>query len=132
MIYLLEDVFCACVSTHLLKGLLELVEVDGRVVAHDADGAELVQGLEVGSLDLLSLEEHVSDGLVGAAGDLELQEAAVVALNLVEDEHPAQQSGGGYVSTESVTDRIVHDKKIRRKALRILIFFFQTNKTREH
>lgn len=72
---------------HLLERLLELVEVDGGVVAHDADGGQLVQTLVVGGADLLALEEHLANRFVGGPGDLELVEAAVVALHLVEDEH---------------------------------------------
>lgn len=75
--------------TDLLEGLLELVEIDGRVVAHDADGTHLLQSLVVVGLDLLTLQEHVTNGLVGGASDLELEEAAVVAFNLVEHEHAA-------------------------------------------
>lgn len=76
---------------YLLKCLLELVEVNSRVVAHDADSAYFVKGLEVGSLDLLALQEHVTNRLVGGTSDFELQEVAVVALDLVEDEHAADK-----------------------------------------
>ena len=48
-----------------------------------------MQGLVVLSPDLCSLEEDLADWLVGRPGDLELVEAAVVALDLVEDEHTA-------------------------------------------
>lgn len=76
--------------TDFLEGLLELVKVDGRVVAHNTGGAELVESLEVVAPDFLALEEDFTDGLVGWSGDLELEEAAVVAFDLVEDEHAAK------------------------------------------
>merc|ERR1712073_76498 len=58
--------------SNLLKDLLELVEVDGRVVAHHGDSGHLLQGLEVGTLDLLSVVEDIANRLVGGSRDLEL------------------------------------------------------------
>lgn len=75
----------------LLERLFEFVEVNGGVVAHDANRTDLVEGLVVLSLDLLSPQEDVTDGLVGRSCDLELVEAAVVALYFVEDEHSADR-----------------------------------------
>merc|ERR1719334_1661412 len=51
--------------SNLLKNLLELVEVNGRVVAHHGDGGHLLQGLEVSTLDLLSVVEDIANRLVG-------------------------------------------------------------------
>uniref|UniRef100_A0AAG5DA10 Uncharacterized protein n=1 Tax=Anopheles atroparvus TaxID=41427 RepID=A0AAG5DA10_ANOAO len=73
--------------TDLLEDLLHFVEIDGGVVTHDADRSQLVQDFVVGGLDTLSVEGDLADRLVGGSGDLELGEAAVAALNLVEDEH---------------------------------------------
>uniref|UniRef100_A0A2M3YY06 Uncharacterized protein n=1 Tax=Anopheles braziliensis TaxID=58242 RepID=A0A2M3YY06_9DIPT len=73
--------------TDLLEDLLHFVEIDGGVVTHDADRAQLVQGFVVGSLDALSVEGDLTDRLVGGARDLELSEAAIVTIDLVEDEH---------------------------------------------
>merc|ERR550534_831664 len=58
--------------SNLLKDLLELVEVNGRVVAHHGDGGHLLQGLEVSTLDLLSVVEDITNRLVGGSRDLEL------------------------------------------------------------
>ncbi|CAL7951735.1 unnamed protein product [Xylocopa violacea] len=71
----------------LLECLFEFVEVDGRVVAHDADRANLVERLVVLTADLLASQRDFANRFVGRAGDLELVEAAVVALDLVEYEH---------------------------------------------
>lgn len=73
---------------HLLESLFEFVEIDGRVVTHDADGSKFLESLEVGPLDTLSLEENIADGLVRRPGDLELEERAVRAFDLLKDEHP--------------------------------------------
>merc|ERR1711887_175931 len=58
--------------TDLLKDLLEVVEVNGRVVAHHRDGGHLLQGDKVSTLDLLSMIEDISNRLVGGSGDLKL------------------------------------------------------------
>ena len=42
------------------------------VVAHQADGCQLLEGNEVGSLDLLAGVEDVSDRVIGQSGDLKL------------------------------------------------------------
>merc|ERR1719439_508371 len=55
----------------LLENSLEVVEVEGGVIAHDGDGGHLLQGHEVGSLHLLAAVENVSNRLVGGSGDLE-------------------------------------------------------------
>lgn len=72
---------------YFLEGLFELVEIDGGVIAHDANGADFLKGVKFGRLDFLSLEEDLADWFVGGAGDFELVEGAVVTFDLFEDEH---------------------------------------------
>jgi hypothetical protein len=73
----------------LLKGLLELVEVNSGVVAHDADGSNLLQGFVISATDLLALQESVTNGLVGGASDFEFVKASSGGVVLVEDEQSA-------------------------------------------
>merc|ERR1719273_582707 len=72
--------------TNLLKDLLEVVEVNGRVIAHHRDGGHLFQGFKVSTLDLLSMVEDISDRLVGGSGDLKLLQ---VSRFISEGEHLA-------------------------------------------
>ena len=60
--------------SYLLKCLLELIEVNGGVIAHDADGSNLMQTFKLGALDLLALQEDIANGFIGGASDLELVE----------------------------------------------------------
>uniref|UniRef100_A0A182WLP1 Uncharacterized protein n=1 Tax=Anopheles minimus TaxID=112268 RepID=A0A182WLP1_9DIPT len=73
--------------TDLLKDLLHFVEINSGVVTHDTDRSEFVQCFVVGGLDALSVEGNLTDRFVGRAGDFEFSEAAVIALNLLKDEH---------------------------------------------
>lgn len=70
-----------------LECLFEFVEVDGGIVTHDTDSADLVERFVVLAANLLASQKYFTDRFVGGAGDLELVEAAVVPLDLVEDEH---------------------------------------------
>merc|ERR550534_2385493 len=81
--------------TDLLKDLLEVVEVNGRVVAHHGDGGHLFQGNKVGTLDLLSMVEDIAHWLVGGSGDFKLLEVSGL---ISESEHLAD---GHHVGGES-------------------------------
>merc|ERR1719365_11825 len=74
--------------TNLLKDLLEVVEVNGRVVAHHGDGGHLLQGNKVGTLDLLSVVEDIADWLVGGSRDLKLLQ---ISSLISESEHLADR-----------------------------------------
>lgn len=76
--------------TDLLEGLLVLVEIDGGVVAHHADGGHLVQGLVVAGADLPAVHGDLADGLVGGSRDLEfVEQRSTVLGKFVQDEHAA-------------------------------------------
>jgi hypothetical protein len=70
---------------HLLEDVLELVEVNGGVVAHYGDGCNFFQGRVVGALDLSPGMEELTDGFVGGSGEFELVELLLV----LEGEHLA-------------------------------------------
>ena len=63
---------------YLLKDILELIEVNSGVITHDGNGGDLLQGHVVTSLHSLAALGHVSDGLVGRAGDLEFLEVVSI------------------------------------------------------
>merc|ERR1711887_387060 len=83
--------------TNLLKDLLEVVEVNGRVIAHHRDGGHLFQGFKVGTLDLLSVVEDIAYWLVGGSRDLKLLQ---VSSLISESEHLAD---GHHVSGEGAS-----------------------------
>jgi len=56
-----------------------------KSMALDADGSKLV----ISRLDLLALEENVTDRLVGGASDFKLIERGASGVVLVEDKHSA-------------------------------------------
>merc|ERR1719494_1219229 len=74
--------------TNLLKDLLEVVEVNGGVVAHHRDGGHLFQGGKVGTLDLLSVVEDITHWLVGGSRDFKLLQ---VSSLISEGEHLADR-----------------------------------------
>ena len=82
--------------TDLLEDVLELVEVDGGVVAHDRDGGDFLESAVVGGLGLGAGVEELADGLVGGAGDLELVELLVVleGEHLADGHHVGGQGSG--------------------------------------
>merc|ERR1711887_214240 len=82
---------------NLLKDLLEVVEVNGGVVAHHGDGGHLLQGYKVGTLDLLSMVEDIADWFVGGSRDLKLLQ---VSSLISESEHLAD---GRHVSGEGAS-----------------------------
>merc|ERR1719305_1698285 len=58
--------------TNLLKDLLEVVEVNSRVIAHHRDGGHFLQGLKVGTLHLLSVVEDVANWFICGSRDFKL------------------------------------------------------------
>ena len=80
----------------LLEGIFVLVEVDGGVVAHDADRRDLLQRGKVTALDLPAVLEDVADGLVGAAGDFELFDLplGLEGEHLADGHHVGGESAG--------------------------------------
>lgn len=94
--------------TDLLEGLFELVEIDGRVVAHHADGSNFVKSVVVTATDLAAVHRHFSDGLVGRSADFELvEEWSAIVINFVDNEHAADRHliGGECSSFIGADDR---------------------------
>merc|ERR1712088_892662 len=87
--------------TNLLKDLLEVVEVNGRVIAHHRDGGHLFQGFKVGTLDLLSVVEDIAYWLVGGSRDFKLLQ---VSSLIGESEHLAHRHHGGDDGGEALRD----------------------------
>lgn len=69
-------------KTCLLKRLFEFVEINSRVVAHHANGAQFLKNVQFVGLDFLALEVDIADGLVCGSSDFKFKESRVIAFNL--------------------------------------------------